>query len=133
MPDAPPYIPRSRSKLGSAVLLDPPSGRLLNSFSRSSNSCFIERKSTNCVMNWILSLSLIKRDFAIEWVLYRVGQNKYLFRDTADTFAGAGWSGSYHDSGWGSNTPGRIYKPGAYYINFFVDGDLIAKGEFEVY
>ena len=93
--------------------------------------------STARYISWELDLdypsSPIKRDFAIEWVLYRVGQNKYLFRETADTFAGVGWSGSYHNSGWGSNTPGRIYKPGAYYINCFVDGDLIAKGEFEVY
>ena len=83
-------------------------------------------------MNWILSLSLIKRDFAIEWVLYRVGENNHLFRTLHKTYLGAGWSGSFHLCGWGSNTPGT-YDSGAYYINFFVDGDLIAKGEFEVY
>jgi len=44
-----------------------------------------------------------------------------------------GWKGASYTHGWGAKTPGRAYEPGAYYANLFVDGDLIAKGEFEVY
>ena len=77
--------------------------------------------------------SSIKRELALEWVLYRVGGGKYLFRSVYETDIPSGWTGVYYVHGWGSKIPGRAYKPGAYYINFFVDGDLVAKGEFEVY
>ena len=93
--------------------------------------------STTRYISWELNLrhpsSAIKRDYVIEFVLYRVGENKYLFRGNHNTYIIAGWTSSWNNNGWGSNTPGIAYKPGAYYVNLFVDSDLVAKGEFEVF
>ena len=52
-------------------------------------------------------------------------------RQTLDVRLNEGWSGSNHALGWGSDN-GRSFTPGAYRIDFFYGGQMIARGSFVV-
>jgi hypothetical protein len=93
--------------------------------------------STTRYINWELSLeweatSQTKREWTTTWVLYRKGNDIPETTQTDVTSAEGGWISSEHLRGWGRSTTGS-WTPGFYYFNFFVDGDLIAQAEFEVY
>jgi hypothetical protein len=44
----------------------------------------------------------------------------------------ASWPGSRLSDGYGRKTPG-LWDPGSYEVDLYVEGDLIARGGFEVY
>jgi len=70
-------------------------------------------------------------DFKIEAVWYRPDGGE-MFRQTLFSYVDAGWKNSHSTGGWGRSNPG-LWVPGAYRVDFYIDGMLVASGTFEVY
>jgi hypothetical protein len=87
------------------------------------------------VISWEMSLThpkpYSKTNFVIHWQLFEGGER--LVRSDYETYIESSWWSSYHGSGYGSETPGGYWDAGVYEIDFYVDGEFIARGSFEVY
>jgi tRNA A-37 threonylcarbamoyl transferase component Bud32 len=70
-------------------------------------------------------------EFQVEAVYYQPDGSE-LTSFTADYHLEADWTTSWHAKGWGWDDPGQ-WSVGTYYVELYVDGQLIATGAFEVY
>tara|TARA_B100001245_G_scaffold194731_1_gene153429 strand:- start:566 stop:934 length:369 start_codon:yes stop_codon:yes gene_type:complete len=57
---------------------------------------------------------------------------KRVWRHDSEHSHPSSWTGSYHTDGWGIKTSGP-WDAGSYEVDFYVEGDFIAMGSFEVY
>jgi tRNA A-37 threonylcarbamoyl transferase component Bud32 len=71
-----------------------------------------------------------RRDFQVEAVYYQPDGSE-LARFTADYHLEADWTTSWHAKGWGWDDPGK-WPTGQYWVELYVDGQLIGTGTFEV-
>jgi hypothetical protein len=70
-------------------------------------------------------------EFVVETVYYRPDGTELAWL-TADCYLEADWTSSWHAKGWGWDEPGN-WPLGTYYVELYVDGNLVAGGEFEVF
>jgi len=69
-------------------------------------------------------------DFVIHWQVFQDG--KRIFRGDASQRIEASWIGSWHTKSYGCEDTG-CWDAGFYEMDFYVEGDFIARGDFEVY
>jgi len=85
-------------------------------------------------INWELHLNYPEHyseiAFVVHWQLFK-GRERLTRQDTEASIS-ASWTGSYHSKGWGRNTPGS-WDAGFYEIDFYVEGEFVARGSFEIY
>lgn len=83
---------------------------------------------------WEMNLShparLTETKLVVQWQLYHDGF-LVMTREGIHDIA-ASWTGSFLSHGTGSSVRGGYFDPGSYHIDFYIDGDLVARGEFEV-
>jgi hypothetical protein len=83
---------------------------------------------------WEIDLSYNARttpgNFAVEAIWYGP-DGAVKTRQTVDVRMNAGWSGSNHASGWGSDN-GHSFSAGQYRVDFLVSGQIVARGTFAV-
>jgi hypothetical protein len=92
-------------------------------------------QSTTRYINWELLLSYPpyrgqRIDFTIHAVYYGPNGNMYAQMDLP-SYAQNDWSGSYHSTGWGSDTAGT-WPSGSYMAVLYVSDHEIARGTFVV-
>ncbi len=86
-------------------------------------------------INWELNLehpSVVERtDFSVHAIFYYPDGSIFAEQDLS-TFLDPGWPTSSHNHGWGWEEAGN-WLNGIFRVDLFVDGELIARGSFEIY
>jgi hypothetical protein len=86
-------------------------------------------------INWDINLEcpthVQRLDFTINAVWYGPNDNE-VGRHSMSTYVQPSWTNVQYSLGWG-NANGGAFVPGHYRVDFFVDGQKIAVGGFEVY
>jgi len=69
--------------------------------------------------------------FETEAVYYKPDGTE-MGRFTEESHIEAGWSSSWHTSGWGWDEPGE-WSVGTYRVELYIEGDMVASDTFEIY
>ncbi|MBT8306778.1 MAG: hypothetical protein KJN85_07560 [Maribacter sp.] len=86
-------------------------------------------------INWHLNLRRSPPGKRIDFKIiakYFKSDGKEIAEYNKDSYFDADWSSSYHSSGWGSTNTG-FWKIGKYYVQLYVNDQLIAQEPFFVY
>ena len=71
------------------------------------------------------------QEFKLNVFIY--GPDGNLFAEyTGNHQVAAGWDSSWHSKGYGWDSPGN-WDLGTYWVEFYVDGELVATGSFDIY
>ena len=93
------------------------------------------KASSTRFLNWQLDLAYPQAarqaDFKITAVCLR--QNgSVVFKQSMDGRIKAGWTSSWHSMGWGSKALGKVWRPGDYRLEIWIEGQKMASTRFRV-
>lgn len=102
---------------------------------KSRNYGRIFTKSQTRYVNWEVNFEYPQAqnrvDFTLKAIWYR-SEGSVVTEQTLSTYTNRGWSGSYHNSGYGTKKLGGYWQKGSYRVELYSDGKKIAENSFEV-
>jgi hypothetical protein len=88
-------------------------------------------------INWELNLKYPapgrRIDFDLQFICKRADTGEIVANQKDIRYIDSAWTSSYHNAGWGNKTPGFFWKPGAYTLSTYINGNPVAMDLFEVY